>query len=57
MILALRITHILFPFFVGMIIGGLIVHSPAFWITGIALVVLDFIIGSILQYLVEQKFR
>ena len=57
MIFALRITHIFFPFFVGMIIGGLIVHSPAFWITGIALVVLDFIIGSILQYLVEQKFR
>lgn len=50
------ITHILLPLFLGLIVGGLIGGSPAIWITGIALLVLDIIVGVALQYLIENGF-
>lgn len=53
---AKMVTHILLPLLLGLIVVGLIGGSPAVWITGIALLVLDITVGVVLQYLTDNVF-
>ena len=49
------ITHILFPVFIGLIIGGIIASNNAAWICGIIFLILDIIVGISLQYYNTKK--
>lgn len=48
------ITHILFPIFLGLIVGGAILDNTAAWVSGIVLLILDMIVGIGIQYLTEK---
>ena len=48
---AKTLTHILFPVFVGFIIGGAVSGSTSFLVWGIILLVLDIIVGIIFYIL------
>ena len=49
------LTHILFPLFVGLIIGGAIRGNTSLIVLGIVLLVLDIIIGVALQRAIEKE--
>lgn len=51
------LTHILFPLFVGLIIGGAVSGNIALLIWSIILLVADIIVGIVLQYLIEKRDR
>lgn len=51
---AIKITHLLCPFFTGLIIGGAIFKNTATWVSGLILLFLDIIIGIALQYFLEN---
>ena len=50
----IKLTHILFPLFVGFIIGGVISGDSGFLTFGIILLVLDIIIGIALQNIFDR---
>lgn len=50
------VTHILFPVFIGLTIGGFIFGEPAVWGLGIVLIILDIVVGIILQYIHERLY-
>lgn len=51
---AKTLTHLLFPLFIGFIIGGAISGTTVLWVLGIILLVLDVIVGIALQRAIEQ---
>ena len=51
---AKTLTHLLFPLFIGMIIGALILGSSAFLIWGIVLLILDIAVGIFLQHAIDK---
>lgn len=51
---AIKITHWLGPFFIGLIIGGAIFKNTATWVSGLILLSLDIIIGITLQYFLDK---
>lgn len=53
--IAKTITHILFPIFIGLIIGGAIKDNSAAWISGIVLIIIDIIVGIVLQYFLQEE--
>lgn len=52
---AKTITHILAPLFVGLIIGGAIAKNTAAWVSGLVLLIVDIIVGIILQYFNDRQ--
>ena len=52
---AITITHILFPFFIGGIIGGAVTGNNAVCYNCIILTVMDAIVGITLQYYFEKR--
>jgi len=53
----ITLTHLLFSVFIGMIIGGLIFGSKATWVAGIILLIVDMVIGMILQYFYDRSWH
>ena len=51
---AKTLTHLLFPLFIGFIIGGAISGSTTLWVLGIILLVIDVIAGIALQHAIDQ---
>lgn len=51
---AKTLTHLLFPLFIGFIIGGAISGSTTLWVLGIILLVIDVIVGIALQHAIDQ---
>lgn len=51
---AKTITHVLFPLFIGLIIGGAITSNTAAWLSGLVLLIIDILIGITLQYYIEK---
>lgn len=49
------ITHILFPVFIGLIIGSAISGNSTLLVWGIVLLVLDIIIGVVLQHAIDKE--
>ncbi|MDE7439562.1 MAG: hypothetical protein K2N23_03545 [Clostridia bacterium] len=54
---AKTITHILFPVFIGLIIGGAIFKNTSAWVSGIVLLIIDIIVGVILQYFIQKPLN
>lgn len=52
---AKTITHLLVMLFIGLIIGGAIVHNTIAWVSGLVLLIIDIIIGCILQYFLDHN--
>ena len=52
----ITLTHLLFTVFIGVIIGGIIIGSQATWVTGIILLVVDMLLGMILQYFYQRSW-
>ena len=52
---AKTVTHILFPVFIGLIVGAAISRSGALLVWGIVLLVADIIIGITLQHAIDKK--
>lgn len=53
--IAKTITHILFPVFIGLIIGGAIFNNTAAWVSGLALLIVDIIVGIAIQYFMQKN--
>ena len=53
----ITLTHLLFTVFIGVIIGGIIIGSQATWVTGIILLVVDMLLGMILQYFYQRSWH
>ncbi|MBR7111676.1 MAG: hypothetical protein IKC75_01965 [Clostridia bacterium] len=51
---AKTVTHLLFPLFIGLIIGGIIVGSTASVVWGILLLIADIVVGVCLQNALEN---
>lgn len=51
---AKTITHILFPVFIGLIIGGAIFNNTAAWVSGLVLLIVDIIVGIAIQYFMQK---
>ncbi len=51
---AKTVTHLLFPLFTGMIIGGALSENRAMWVCGGVLLLLNIIVGVSLQYKIER---
>ncbi len=54
---AKTLTHILFPLFLGFIVGGAIADNTSLLIWGIVLLVLDIVVGIVLQYKIENPSK
>ena len=52
----ITLTHLLFTVFIGVIIGGIIIGSQTTWVTGIILLVVDMLLGMILQYFYQRSW-
>lgn len=52
---AKSITHILFPIFIGLIIGGAVSGNSTLLVWGIVLLILDIIIGVALQHVIDKE--
>lgn len=52
--IAKTITHILFPVFIGLIIGGAIFKNTAAWVSGLVLLIIDIIVGIAIQYFMQK---
>ena len=52
---AITVTHILFPIFIGLIIGGIIADNPI-WVLGLIYLIADVIAGIVLQHLLEKRY-
>lgn len=51
----ITLTHILFPIFIGVLIGGMVTDSVRTIVWGIILIVIDIIVGINLQVAVDEK--
>lgn len=51
----ITLTHLLFPILIGLIVGAAIGGSTSILVFGIILLIVDIIIGIVLQYLVNKE--
>ena len=52
---ALVITHILSVILPGLIIAGIIIEEPLLWVWGLLLLIVDIIVGVLLQRRKDEK--